>query len=123
MDQLRPRLFSGLGAAVLLAALVGSPTATLAKSPGITGDVRTVTNGGTINPTLGSFSPPSGVNDVTTDEFAGEDEEDDADPYSGNIIDRSLSNGAGNHGASINGGQKSKSNPFLVNKFEGLNFY
>src|SRR3954451_1245748 len=120
MDQLRPRLFSGLGAAVLLAALVGSPTATLAKSPGITGDVRTVANGGTINPTTGDFTS-SGAGDVATGEFPGVEDEDGADPYEG-TIDRSLSNGSG-HGASVNTGQKAKSNPTQLGGFEGLNHY
>lgn len=43
-------------------------------------------------------------------------------PYSGTIVDRSLSKGSGN-GVSVRSGQRAKSNPQFVNGFEGLNLY
>src|SRR6185503_3323441 len=56
-------------------------------------------------------------------EFPGElDGEEGTNAYSGNIIDRSLSNGTGN-GVSVNSGKKAKSNPQFNSGFEGLNFY
>ena len=54
-------------------------------------------------------------------EFPG-DSEDGPDPYTGNIVDRSLSGGPGN-GLSVNSGKKAKSNPTFNTGFEGLNHY
>jgi len=77
---------------------------------------------GTGSPQTGE-APPSGEGDVTNAEFPSDGDGDaGADPYSGNIIDRSLSHGTG-HGASVNSGQKAKSNPTFNSGFEGLNFY
>jgi hypothetical protein len=77
---------------------------------------------GTGSPQTGE-APPSGDGDVTQAEFVGEvDGEEGVDPYSGNIIDRSLSHGTG-HGASVNSGKKAKSNPTFNSGFEGLNLY
>src|SRR3954452_13984326 len=122
MGRLWPRVGGGLSIAMLIAASVGAPAVTLAKSPGFSGDVRTVTNGGTIDPTLGNFTP-SGEHDVTTSEFPGAEDEDGGDvDFDGNITDRSLSNGHG-QGASINSGQKPKSNPSFVTGFDGLNLF
>jgi len=76
---------------------------------------------GTGAPQTGDFTP-SGPGDVTDEEFAGEDDEEDADEgptFSGTI---SLSNGTG-QGPSVNSGQKAKSAPQFVSGFEGLNFY
>src|SRR5437016_3588098 len=76
---------------------------------------------GTGGPQTGAFVP-SGFGDVTQQEFPSvSDEDGGGDPYNG-IIDRSLSNGVG-HGASVNSGQKAKSNPQLNKTFEGLNHY
>jgi hypothetical protein len=77
---------------------------------------------GTGSPQTGDFTP-SGSGDVTTDEFAGEQDGDQGpDPYGGNIIDRSLTGGSG-HGASVTSGRKAKSNPTFNFGFEGLNHY
>jgi len=77
---------------------------------------------GTGAPQTGDFTP-SGTNDATDEEFAGEDDGDEGpDAYGGNIIDRSLSSGPGN-GASVTSGKKAKSNPQFVTGFEGLNHY
>ena len=115
MDSLRPRLASGLSVAMLVAAALGTPALTLAKSPssGGSGDVRTVTNGGTINPATGSFTP-SGSHDVYTSEFpAAGQQENGPDAYAGNIVDRS--NSQGHHGgAPTTTGKKAKSNPSFM---------
>jgi hypothetical protein len=78
---------------------------------------------GTGGPEIGPFTP-SGSDDVTDEEFAGEDEDGDGDVdvFAGTIIDRSLSDGVGN-GVSVNSGKKAKSNPTFRTGFEGLNFY
>ncbi|MEP7360989.1 MAG: hypothetical protein ABI744_05350, partial [Chloroflexota bacterium] len=121
MDLLRPRLFSGL-AIIALAATLVAPSVTVAKgSTSTSGDVRTISKGGSTTPSTGSFTP-SAANSPTTDEFAGQEDEDSPDAFSGNIIDRSLSNGHG-HGVSANSGKKAKSNPTFINGFEGLNLY
>src|SRR5262249_22745591 len=49
-------------------------------------------------------------------------DDETADAYAGNIIDRSLSNGPG-HSTSVNSGKKAKSNPTFNTGFEGLNLY
>jgi len=86
-----------------------------------------LTNGGTIAPSTGNFVPSTNP-DVLTDEFAGEEENDEEgaedEDFDGEIVDRTDSNGhsAGN-GVSANSGKKAKSNPSFINGFEGLNFY
>jgi hypothetical protein len=123
MNALRPRLVSSLSIAVLLAATLGAPALTLAKSPsGSGGQVRSVTLNGSVSTSTGSFVPSGNPGDVDTSELPAADSDGGADPYGGNIIDRSLSNGHGN-GASVNSGQKAKSNPSFVTGFEGLNHY
>src|SRR5919204_6637717 len=72
---------------------------------------------GTGGPQTGDFTPWDGS---AGDEFAGAEGEDGPDPYAGNIIDRSLSTGAGN-GVSVNSGKKAKSNPTFNSGFQGLN--
>ena len=126
MDVSRPRFISGLSIAVLLASTIGAPALTLAKSGsgggGSSGQSRTVSNGGTINPSTGSFTP-SGTNDVDNSEFPGLDADGNGpDAYAGNIVDRSLSTGHGG-GAPTTTGKKAKSNPTFVTGFEGLNHY
>jgi hypothetical protein len=75
---------------------------------------------GTGSPQTGAFTPWDGS---AGEEFANEaDDEESPDPYSGNIVDRSLSGGAGN-GASASSGKKAKSNPTFNFGFQGLNFY
>jgi hypothetical protein len=126
MDVFRPRLVSGLSIAVLLASTLIAPALTLAKSGGggssSSGQVRSVSNGGTINPSTGAFTP-SGINDVDTSEFPVADADGNGpDAYAGNIVDRSLSSGHGG-GAPTTTGKKAKSNPTFVTGFEGLNHY
>jgi hypothetical protein len=75
---------------------------------------------GTGSPQTGAFTPWDGS---AGEEFANEaDDEESPDPYSGNIVDRSLSGGGGN-GASASSGKKAKSNPTFNLGFQGLNFY
>ena len=77
---------------------------------------------GTGSPQTGDFTPSGGW-DVTQAEFSGQlDEADGPGPYTGTIVNRSLSQGSGN-GASVNSGQKAKSNPQFDFGFEGLNLY
>jgi hypothetical protein len=75
---------------------------------------------GTGVPQTGAFTP-SGANDVTDQEFAV-DSDQAPEAFQGSITDRSLSTGPG-RGASVNSGNKAKSNPRLNTSFEGLNFY
>jgi hypothetical protein len=106
-----------LGAAgACIALLAGSVSGTAISAPATSG----VPLVGTGSPQTGDFTP-SGENDATKVEFAGS-EDDSADPYDGNIIDRSLSNGAGK-GGSTSSGKKAKSNPSFVFGFSGLNHY
>jgi hypothetical protein len=77
---------------------------------------------GTGSPRTGDYTP-SGAGDVTQAEFPGQlDEADGPAPYPGIIVNRSNSRGTGN-GASVNSGQKAKSNPQFDLGFEGLNFF
>lgn len=98
---------------------VAALTAWLAT--GAMADTRQVPASGTGAPQTGAFTPSdAGLTDV---EFPGAaQDEGGPDPYSGNIIDRSLSKGVGN-GVSVNSGKKAKSNPQFDFGFEGLNFY
>jgi len=111
--SMRLLLLFALCAAAVVAFGGGSATAGSAAS-----QVSLVGTGG---PQTGAFAP-SGFGDVTQQEFPGASDNDGGgDPYNG-IIDRSLSNGVG-HGASVNSGQKAKSNPTFNFGFEGLNHY
>ena len=86
------------------------------------GGNRQIPISGTSSPQTGSFTP-SGSTDVTQAEFPGQvDTEAGPAPYTGTIVNRSLSNGTAN-GVSIHSGQKAKSNPQFVTGFEGLNLY
>jgi len=114
---------SGLAVlSMLLAAMAAFHVGGAHAASGIRGDTRTVTLGGTGFTQTGSFTP-SGAHDVTSAEFAGEEDDEDAAPsYPGSIVDRSNSHGTG-HGASVSSGQKAKSTPEFNSGFEGLNFY
>jgi len=103
-------LACALAAGVVLIIAAGTASASSAASQ--------VTRAGTGGPQTGDFTP-SGTNDVTTDEFAGDGEEDGPDAYAGTI---SLSSGTGN-GPGVNSGQKAKSNPSVNTSFAGLNHY
>jgi hypothetical protein len=108
-----------LGALGVCLAVIAASVAGSALSASGTSVVPRV---GTGAPQTGDFTP-SGTNDATDEEFAGEDEGDGGpDAYGGNIIDRSLSGGPGK-GASVTSGKKAKSSPQFVTGFEGLNHY
>ena len=78
---------------------------------------------GTGSPITGE-APPSGANDATDEEFAGEaDGEAGPDAYGGNIVDRSLSSGGVAAGVATTTGKQAKSNPQFVAGFEGLNLF
>ncbi len=98
-------------AVVALTASAGTATGASAAS--------SVPRAGTGSPQTGAFTPWDGT---AGDEFAGDNGEEGPDAYSGNIVDRSLSTGAGN-GASASSGKKAKSNPTFDFGFEGLNHY
>src|SRR5919204_2323665 len=105
-------LLAGLALAVCgLTAATGTATGASAGA--------SVPLAGTGGPQTGAFTPWDGS---AGEEFAGAEGENGPDPYAGNIIDRSLSTGAGN-GVSVNSGKKAKSNPTFNFGFEGLNFY
>jgi hypothetical protein len=108
-----------LGAIGALLALIAGSVATSASSAPATSGVPLV---GTGSPQTGDFSPSGTLNDATTVEFAGGDQGEGPDPYAGNIIDRSLSNGSG-PGASASSDKKAKSNPHFDFGFTGLNHY
>ena len=77
---------------------------------------------GTTTPQTASFIP-SDQSDSTQAEFPGQiDTASGPGPYPGEIVNRSLSKGGGS-GASVNSGQKAKSNPQFITGFEGLNHY
>jgi hypothetical protein len=114
--------FSSMYAVVIrgaaLACTVAVPLA-IAASSGVT---RQIPIAGTGAPVTGTYTP-SGQNDVTQAEFAGElDEPDGPGPYPGTIVNRSLSRGSG-PGVSTTSGKKAKSSAAVINSFEGLNLY
>jgi hypothetical protein len=118
--RLRRRTKLALAAMLVLAACALTASAGTAGAAG--GGTRLIPSSGTGTPQTGDFTP-SGANDATQAEFAGESGDGEGpDPYSGNIIDRSLSTSHGN-GASVNSGKKAKSNPVFNLGFEGLNHY
>jgi len=86
-------------ASVALVAPVGTA---LAGSQGVT---RSIAVAGTSSPVTGAFTP-SGAGDLTQAEFPGQmDTAAGPAPYSGTIVDRSLSKGNGN-GVSVSSGQR-----------------
>ncbi len=115
MHKIGTRLSLALLLCALAAVMYGVAGATAATQ---------VPLSGTGSPVTGGFTP-SGDGDATQVEFAGvEDEDEDSpDPYSGNIIDRSLSAGGVSAGIPTTTGKRAKSNPAFVSGFEGLNFY
>src|SRR4051812_21854241 len=120
MKRLWPRALCGLSVAVLLAGTLVAPI--VAASPaGARGDTRTVTRGGSIAPSTGSFTAsPSTSTGISEDEFMGDEDEgdgDDNDQDAANITDRSLSNGHSGHAAPTTNGKKAKSNPSFVGGF------
>ena len=61
--------------------------------------------------------------EVAGEEFAGGDDEESADAYAGNIVDRSFARGGATVGVATTTGKKAKSNPVFNFGFEGLNHY
>src|SRR5438105_11764732 len=111
-------IFRRLGLAVVAVAALAVWLAS-----GASADSRQIPVAGTDTPQTEAFTP-SGSGDATNEEFAGEaDGEASPDPYSGNIIDRSLSAGGVSTGVPTTTGKKAKSNPAFVSGFEGLNHY
>lgn len=96
--------------------------ASVRAASAISGTATNIAAAGTSSPATGAFVP-SGSGDVTQVEFAGQlDGAAGPAPFTGTIVDRSLSQGTGN-GVSVNSGKKAKSNPTFVTGFEGLNHY
>jgi hypothetical protein len=118
-----------IGASILaILSLVGAAfivrSAGTRADAGISGDTRSISLSGTGSPQTGD-AQPSGNGDVTQAEFPGQlDAAAGPAPYSGTIVNRSLSAGAGTgNGVSVNSGQKAKSDPTFNTGFEGLNHY
>jgi hypothetical protein len=106
---------------VLLASVLPAMSASAAPLAA-GGTTRLIPIGGASSPQTGAYTP-SGSGDVTQAEFPGQiDEPTGPGPYPGTIVNRSLSRGTGN-GASVNSGQKAKSNPTFDMGFQGLDFY
>jgi len=82
---------------------------------------RQIPRGGTTSPQTGDYTP-SGSGDITQAEFPAQEDQASPAPYSGTIVNRSLSHGTG-HGVSMNSSKKAKSNPQFNIGFEGLNLY
>jgi hypothetical protein len=81
---------------------------------------RTIALAGATSPQAGAFAPSGNESDVNQDELPqGAEADEGPDPFTGTI---SFSTGAGG-GASVNSGQKAKSNPTFNFGFEGLNHY
>jgi hypothetical protein len=117
--HLRGRTKPALVAALALAicALMAS-----AGNAGAAGGSRLIPIAGTGSPQTGAFTP-SGAGDVTQAEFAGEmDSEQGPQPFTGTIVDRSLSKGHG-QGSAVGSTAKAKSNPQFKTGFEGLNLF
>ena len=108
-----------LGAVLALAvcALTASAGTATGASTAVSSQIPKV---GTGSPTTGEFTPWDGS---AGNEFAGGGDEESADAYGGNIIDRSLSPGGPIAGAPTTTGKKAKSNPAFNLGFEGLNHY
>src|SRR3954447_17427707 len=116
------RGLSGLAVVGALALVIPLVTGATAGTAGAASGVSKVAKGGTSSLTTGVFTP-SGSGDVTDAEFPGEiDEPEGPEPFTGTIVDRSLSRGSGT-GATTTGAKKAKSKPVFGGGFEGLNLY
>ncbi len=115
MPKTPTRVLAGL--ACCAAALLLSAPSALAG-----GGTTQIPLAGTGSPQTGAYTP-SGPDDVTQAEFAGQMDSDEGPaPYQGMVVDKSLSTGVGN-GVSVNSGKKAKSSPQFDRGFEGLNFF
>ena len=111
-----------LAAAGALISAVPFVTQTSLVSAGAASSTRSVSSGGTTSLVTGDFSPSGGA-DLTQAEFPGElDEADGPGPFTGAIVNKSLSAGTGT-GSSTRSVKKAKSNPSFNMGFEGLNLY
>ena len=117
--RLRGRTKLALGAVLALAvcALTASAGTATGASAAASSLVPRVGTGG---PQTGAFTP-SGSNDATDEEFAGENDNGEQGPnaFDGTI---SLSTGAGS-GGTVSSSKKAKSNPQFNTGFEGLNLF
>jgi hypothetical protein len=115
------RLLASLATLALLGSLLVIAPAAVSGA----GLISHIPKTGVGGPTTGD-APPSGANDATDEEFAGEEEEgeDGEAPAAFNgVIDRSLSYGQKAKGPAITAAAKAKSNPSFKMGFEGLNHY
>jgi hypothetical protein len=108
-----------LGAVLALAvcALTASAGTATGASSAVSSQVPKVGTGG---PTTGAFTPWDGV---TGEEFAAGEDEETADAYAGNIVDRSFAKGGATVGVATTTGKKAKSDPVFNFGFQGLNHY
>jgi hypothetical protein len=108
------------GLAILSMAIAGFAVFHVNGAKAASGVNRTITLGGTTSPQTGDFAPSGNNSDVNQDELPeGAEADEGPDPFEGTI---SFSTGTGG-GASVNSGQKAKSNPTFNLGFEGLNHY
>src|SRR3954451_13141904 len=119
-ERMRLRGRTKLALLAVLALAVGVLTASAGTATGASAAGTLVPKVGTGGPQTGAFTPWDGTGG---DEFAGQEDEDSPDAYSGNIVDRSLSSGGAAVGVSTTTGKKAKSNPKFVSGFEGLNLF
>jgi hypothetical protein len=120
---MRSRGKTKLALGAILIAAACALTASAAVGTGLAASAASsVPRAGTGSPQTGAFTP-SGLNDVTQAEFAGEaDSEEGPEPFDGTIVDRSLSTGHGN-GPNVGTTTKAKSDPQFKTGFEGLNLF
>src|SRR3954453_7501306 len=119
-ERMRLRGRTKLALLAVLALAVGVLTASAGTATGASAAGTLVPKIGTGGPQTGAFTPWDGTGG---DEFAGQEDENSPDAYSGNIVDRSLSSGGAAVGVSTTTGKKAKSNPKFVSGFEGLNLF
>ncbi len=117
---MKPHKFVTSG--LVLAFVLSSAWIPVAAAPLAGGGTQQIPSGGTTSLTTGAFTP-SGLNDATQVEFAGQmDTAAGPSAYGGAIVNRSLSRGAG-HGDSTDDDKRAKSSPVFNMGFEGLNLY
>ena len=119
--RIRIIAFAVVAALCALVAVAGaaSPAGARSAASGVT---QQIPISGTGSPQTGDFTA-SGGSDLTQAEFPGQlDGANGPAPFTGSIVNRSLSSGTGN-GVSVNSGKKAKSNPQFNTGFEGLNLY
>ena len=120
-ERMHLRRRTKLALLAVLAMVVGVLTASAGTATGASAaGLSLVPKVGTGGPQTGPFTPWDGTGG---NEFAGQENEGSPDPYSGNIVDRSLSSGGAAVGVATTTGKKAKSNPQFNSGFEGLNFY